>query len=162
MENAASNADEQDPAELFAAASERLIAALDDAIAPWIMRCIEGRLPQPPEAWSDDLTQAARTAAANANDLIATRLTALLARDVDAQSANPLMVIRDAVKFPTAVLDRFGGQPVRRDEFEQRAFPDDRYGLSPAGFNDIDESLQDVGLFWGAAKAHLVLTRRSH
>ena len=39
-------------------------------------------------------------------------------------------------------------------------FPDDDYDLSPATFADIDESLHEPGLVWGAAKAHVVLTRR--
>ena len=36
---------------------------------------------------------------------------------------------------------------------------DDVYGLAPASFADVDQSLYEPGLEWGAAKAHAHLTR---
>jgi hypothetical protein len=50
--------------------------------------------------------------------------------------------------------------PIRRSEFDRETFPDDVYGLSPATWSDIDESVHDPGLFWGAWKAKTVLDRR--
>ena len=64
------------------------------------------------------------------------------------------------MRYPTEVLRRAGVPPVARDEFAVHAFPDDDYGLTPAAFVDIDPSLQDPGVRWGAAKAHVVLSRR--
>ena len=58
------------------------------------------------------------------------------------------------------VLADAGVPPIVRDEFEERAFPDDVYGLAPASFADLDPALREPGLVWGAAKAHVVLARR--
>jgi hypothetical protein len=49
---------------------------------------------------------------------------------------------------------------VARDEFSERNFPDDTYDLTPASFADVDPSLHEPGLEWGAAKAHVHLARR--
>jgi hypothetical protein len=57
------------------------------------------------------------------------------------------------VKYPTAVLRQAGVPPVDRDRFRQEAFPDDFYDLSPASWSDIDPSLTEPGINWGAAKA---------
>jgi hypothetical protein len=84
----------------------------------------------------------------------------LLALDVDEQRVNPLALVRRAVSYPTAVLRDAGVPPVVRDEFDERAFPDDVYGLAPAAFADIDPALHEPGLLWGAAKAHAHLARR--
>jgi hypothetical protein len=48
---------------------------------------------------------------------------------------------------------------VRRDEFDERADPDDVYALAPAAFADVDESLTGPGIAWGAAKAHVHMAR---
>ena len=75
--------------------------------------------------------------------------------DVDAQTVTPLQVLRASVRFPTEVLVDLGVEPPRRDDFDRRTFPEDLYGLGPAGFSDVDPSLRDPGLAWGAAKAHV-------
>jgi hypothetical protein len=84
----------------------------------------------------------------------------LLAQDPDAQRANPLAIVRRAVARPTEVLRAAGVPPVRRDPHAERLFPDDDYDLSPGAFADVDPSLHEPGLVWGAAKAHVVLARR--
>jgi hypothetical protein len=58
------------------------------------------------------------------------------------------------------VLDELGVGPPDRDEFARRNFPEDRYDLTPASFADVDPTLHEPGLVWGAAKAHVVLQRR--
>lgn len=98
--------------------------------------------------------------AATAAPEILGRLNALLALDADAQSTNPLSVLRWGVRFPTEVLTAHVIPPIRRDDFAVRAFPSDAYGLSPATWADVDEALQEPGLIWGAWKAKTVLTRR--
>src|SRR5918998_1467217 len=65
-----------------------------------------------------------------------------------------------AVDDATAVLRAAGARPVPRDEFSERSFPDYVYDLSPATFADVDPSLHEPGLLWGAAKAHVHLARR--
>jgi hypothetical protein len=86
-------------------------------------------------------------------------LRRLLAADIDEQWTNPLAILRGAVRYPAEVLRRAGVPPIVRDEFDERHFPDDDYGLVPRAFADVDPSLADVGLAWGAAKAHAHLTR---
>jgi hypothetical protein len=64
--------------------------------------------------------------------------------------------VRSAVREPTAVLEDIGVPSVVRDEFEERSFPDDRYGLAPRAFADLDETLGPLQLVWGLAKAALL------
>jgi hypothetical protein len=71
-----------------------------------------------------------------------------------------LQVLRNAVAFPTRVLHEFGVPTVTRDEMDSRMMPDDGFGLSPAHWTDVHESLLEPGVIWGAAKAHRVLQRR--
>jgi hypothetical protein len=80
--------------------------------------------------------------------------------DIDDQRVGPLELVRGAVRFPTAVLLDLGVSPVRRDESAVAMFPDDIYDLIPGSFGDLDPSLQETGLVWGAAKAHVFLARR--
>ena len=64
-----------------------------------------------------------------------------------------MALVRAAVRYPSEVLASAGVPPVERDEFAQRAFPEDRYDLSPATFADLDPALVNLGIEWGAAKA---------
>ena len=97
---------------------------------------------------------------AAAHALVMSQLVALLETDVDQQRSNPLSVLRNAVEHPTRVLAAAEIPPVRRDDFAVRAFPDDVYGLSPATWADIHESLLEPGVIWGAWKAKTMLDRR--
>ncbi len=80
--------------------------------------------------------------------------------DIEDQRTTPLELLRTGVIYPTQVLSALGVPPVARDEFTERAFRDDVYGLSPASFAEVDESLREPGLRWGAAKAFVHLARR--
>jgi hypothetical protein len=102
----------------------------------------------------------AERAGAEAAAEVGPRVRALLATDVDAQTTNPLSVVRSATRYPTEVLRRAGVAPVERDHTAQRQFPDDDYDLTPASFADLDPDLHEPGLIWGAAKAHVHLARR--
>ena len=81
------------------------------------------------------------------------RLRDLLSADVDEQRTTPLAILRDAVRYPAAVLRSAGVPPVERDAFAEQRFPDDVYNLTPATFADVDPALAESGLAWGAAKA---------
>jgi hypothetical protein len=109
-------------------------------------------------------TGATRAAAAEAGRRAVAEVGAavrdLLATDVDQQRANPLAVLRSAVRYPAEVLAAAGVPPVVRSPFDEEAFPTDVYGLTPATWSDIDPDLHERGLVWGAAKAHVVLQRR--
>ena len=137
--------------------AEQLAAAVDLVVEAWVARSIR-RLAGAAGLEPSDTEVAA--AAADAARFVHDELRTFLALDVDDQRTNPLAVLRASVRYPTAVLVRLGVPAVRRDDFEVRAFPDDLYRLSPATWSDIDASLQEPGIIWGAWKAKTVLDRR--
>ena len=121
-----------------------LAAAVTDALPAWVERCVARY------AVGLDASSAGEAAAAD----IGPRLTALLTADVDDQRANPLALVREAVRYPTEVLRAAGVEPpARRQGFDADHFPDDVYGFVPMTWRDIDESLHEPGLVWGALKA---------
>ena len=139
----------------------RISADRIEAVLPgWVERSVERLVAAHAGSVSDGTAAAAAEAGRHAAVEVGAAVRALLATDVDEQRTNPLAVLRSAVRYPTEVLAAAGVPPVRRDEFDERAFPDDVYGLAPATWSDIDAGLQEPGIVWGAAKAHVVLTRR--
>lgn len=139
---------------------ERLADGVAVALPGWVERSVE-RLAV---AWAGrldpEVAEAARAAGAEARTEVAPRVRALLALDLDEQRTNPLALVRQAVRFPTAVLREAGVPPVERDEVAERQLPDDPYDLTPTSFADLDPALHEPGLEWGAAKAHVHLARR--
>jgi hypothetical protein len=122
------------------------------ALPGWVQRCVRSRA----SGLEVEAAEAGRRAAREVGE----RLRVLLAADIDEQRTNPLSVLRGAVVYPTEVLKAAGVTPVPRDAFVERAFPDDIYNLSPASWREIDETLQEPGLIWGAWKAKQFLERR--
>lgn len=150
-----------DDAAALARYSEALSDAVEAALPRWLTRVVaqrwrEWRLEEPPP----EVIAAATAAGARVQAELGAALRALLATDVDAQTTNPLALIRRAVPDATAVLAEHGVPPVRRDAHAVRLFPDDVYDLTPASFADLDEAVHEPGLVWGAAKAHIILRRR--
>ena len=140
-----------DPA--VAARAQALAQAIDAVLPAWVERSV-ARLLVAHAGDADPATMAeARAAGQAARAELGPRLHALLEADVDAQRGNPLALLRQAVAYPTAVLRRAGVPPVVRDDFAETHFPDDVYDLAPASFADVDPSLHEPGLEWGAAKA---------
>jgi hypothetical protein len=137
-----------------------LADAVAAALPGWVERAVVNVLMSRRGAVTEAERASAATAGALAGSEVGERLRALLRTDVDQQSTNPLALLRGAVRYPTEVLAAAGVAPVRRDEFKQRAFPDDVYDLVPATWVDIDESLLEPGLVWGAWKAKVILDRR--
>ena len=138
-----------------------LADAVDAALGPWVWRCVEFRCAGAGHSLADDERALTAAAAERCTIEVGGRVRELLMRDIDEQSGTPLTILRDAVRYPTEVLDRIGVTAVVRDDFARRAFPDDRYDLTPASFAEIDESLHEPGLAWGAAKAFVHRRRRS-
>ena len=139
---------------------ERLADSVEAALPGWVERVVAGRVadwnaPVPP-----DTAERAAEAGRRARDDVAPRLRQLLASDVDDQRSTPLSLVRQAVPYATEVLARAGVPPVVRDEVAERVFPDDDYDLVPATLGDVHPDLVEPGLVWGAAKAHVVLSRR--
>jgi len=142
--------------------SELLASAVDDAIGPWVERAVARIMVAyagevPPAVAADG-----RRAAAEATVAVGVEMRRLVALDVEQQPTNPLSILRAAVRYPTNVLRRAGVPPVVRDEFRERAFPDDDYDLAPASWRDVDEALHEPGIIWGAWKAKTVLDRHRH
>ena len=149
-----------DDDEALAGYATALADGIEAALGPWVRRSITVIA----EAWesglADQLAAPAATAADAAAADIVPRVRALLSTDVDAQRTGPLAVVREAVRYPTEVLRDAGVPAIERDPFVIQAFPEDDYGLVPAAFADLDPRLQEPGMVWGAAKAHVVLARR--
>jgi hypothetical protein len=129
----------------------RLAEGIVDALPAWSARAVARFRP--------DLGAAGEAAGREAAAELGPTLRALLAADVDEQRANPLAVARRAVAWPTKVLRDAGVPPVHRDDHQRTHFPDDDYDLTPMSFADLDESLQEPGILWGAIKARTHLLR---
>lgn len=141
--------------------AEMLADAVEAALPGWVERSVERvhieRTARRPPA---DVRAAAARAGAEATAEVAPRVRALLVLDIDEQRTGPLALIRSAVPYPTRVLGEAGVVPAERDPFAVDRFPDDVYDLAPATFADLDPDLHEIGIVWGAAKAHVHLARR--
>ena len=105
--------------------------------------------------------ESAKAGAAAAGRVVA-ELRALFALDPEQQRATPLEIVRSAYREPTAVLEAADVPPVVRDEFDERAWPDDAYGLVPRTLGDLgDPDLAPLHLAWGMAKAAVIRARRA-
>ena len=137
-----------------------LADGIERALPGWVERCVldvAAAAGTPPDAaLRSEAAAAGRRAAAE----IGPRVRALLGSDVDEQRTTPLALVRQAVRYPTSVLRAAGVPPRPRDPFVVSRFPDDVYDLSPASFADLDPSLHELGMAWGAAKAFV--HRRRH
>ena len=150
---------EEDPDAVLAAAGAALADAVEAAVPRWVERSVRDLLVAFGGAAGPAALERACEAGREAADEVVPELRRLLATDVDRQWANPLALVRRAVSFPTAVLAAKGVPPVVRDEYDEAHFPDDVYGLTPRTFTDVDPSLGDVALVWGAAKARASMVR---
>jgi hypothetical protein len=137
-----------------------LADGIESALPGWTLRCVTTRWREAGRSDDDAVVRRARQAGERCGDEVAPKIRELLLTDLDDQTTTPLALLRSAVRYPTQVLADAGVPPVDRDEFAVRSFPDDRYGLAPATFADLDESIAEAGLMWGAAKAHVHLARR--
>jgi len=133
-----------------------LAAAIEAALPGWVVHQVRRFAP----VFDSTTQEAARAAGVAAAADVSVRLRALLAQDVDEQRTNPLSVLRGAARYPTAVLVAAGATPPRRDEFDERAFPHDVFGLGPVTWRDLGDDVHEAGIVWGAWKAKTVLDRR--
>lgn len=144
-------------------AAASLLNSLDLHLVAWIERVASSRLP---DEWSPQqraaLEPAIREVAEATRGEIVATLRDLFSLDVDDQRAGPLAILRSGVGPANRLLAASGVPPIDRDPVTASMFPDDLYGLGPANFDDIDPSLHDAGLIWGAAKAHVMLIRHQH
>jgi hypothetical protein len=136
-----------------------LADAVEAALPAWVERSVAriaggffGRV-------DPEVMAAAAEAGRRARQDVGPRVRALLEADIDEQRTTPLSLLRGAVRYPTGVLRAAGVPPAERDQAQARLFPDDVYDLAPATFADVDPSLTEVGMAWGAAKAFVHLQR---
>ena len=134
-----------------------LADAIDDVLPAWVERCVRSRLTSVPR----DVAAAAREAGQRARTEVGAAVRELLERDIDDQKGNPLALLRAAVRYPTEVLLAAGAPAVERDKFSRERFPDDDYDLTPANWADLDPSLTELGIAWGAATAFVHKQRHS-
>jgi hypothetical protein len=142
---------------------ETIVSGVERSLPAWVI----GQVRRIVDAWDRlDPTEraqtenAARAAGTAASMRVTSELRALMALDPAEQRATPLEIVRSATREPTAVLHAAGIPGVVRDEFDERAFPDDLYGLVPNTLGDLgDETLAPLHLAWGLAKAAVLRAR---
>jgi hypothetical protein len=138
---------------------EQMVVRVERLLPGWLER----RAQQVASAWGvTDADERLRDAAVLAAARVTSELRALVAAHPIDQRVTPLEVVRSAHREPTRVLADLGVAPIVRDRFEERAQPDDRYGLTPRSFADLgDDELVALHLAWGAAKAAAVVVAHS-
>lgn len=140
--------------------AQRLLDVIVAAVPTWIDESVRKLVRRHSGVVSEDVAANIVLAGKEAQQFVTVHLTDLLATDVDAQSSNPLQILRDAARFPTRVLQEAGVPAPQRDHFDEQINPDDVYGLGPYTWRDLGEDAHDAGIEWGAWKAATVLSRR--
>ena len=141
-------------------AGDAILVGVTAALPAWFENRVAyvadawGRLDEPARA---SLDAAARDAATATTARVTDALRALLATEAAAQRTTPLEIVRTAAVDVAAVLGAAGIPPVERDAFDERAFPDDAYGVTPTSLSDLgDDDLGPLQLVWGLAKARVL------
>jgi hypothetical protein len=145
-------------------AGAAIVAGVERNVPGWTRAQVNRLL----EAWGKapaDTQAVAQSRAADAGAKSARRIVAelrsLFALDPERQAATPLEIVRTVYREPTEVLTAAGVPPIVRDEFDERAWPDDVYGLVPHTLGDLgDPELAPLHLAWGMAKATVIRARR--
>lgn len=130
-----------------------LADAIAAAIPGWVTGAVERVMASRSLAMTAETRRAAAAAGSRAQAEAGAAIRGLLEADIDEQRSTPLTLLRQAVRYPTRVLQEARVPPAARDRFAERAFPDDVYDLTPASLADVDPALTDPGIAWGAAKA---------
>jgi hypothetical protein len=149
---------------LLQEASDAIVDGVERELPGWVERSVTFIL----DAWDRspaDVRARAERDAVDAGSAATARVVAelrgLFALDPEEQRSTPLEIVRRAYREPTAVLAAAGVPTVERDDFAERAWPDDRYGLVVHGLGDLgDADLAPLQMAWGLAKAKVVRARR--
>ena len=157
--------DEQRGRALLHEASDAIVVGVERELGGWVERSVARIL----DAWDrsspDERARAERDAVdagTAATVRVVGELHTLFALDPEEQRSTPLEIVRRAYREPTAVLEVAGIPPVERDEFAERAWPDDTYGLVVHGLGDLgDPELAPFQMAWGLAKAKVLRARRA-
>jgi hypothetical protein len=148
---------------LLAETGDAIVAGVEREVAGWVRRGVArildawDRLDVPARERADADAAAAGVAA---TERVVAELRALFALDPAEQWATPLQIVRTGYREPTALLEQVGVSPVVRDEFDERSWPDDVYGLVPHTLGDLgDPDLGPLHLAWGMAKTTILRAR---
>jgi hypothetical protein len=147
---------------------EETAAAIVAGVEAWVPRWVQAQVTRLLDAWgraAPDVRAEAETQAVASGETAARRVAAalrdLFATEPEQQRATPLQIVRSAYYEPTRVLVAAGVPPVVRDEFDERSWPDDVYGLAPRTLGDLgDPELGPLHLAWGMAKATVIRAHR--
>jgi hypothetical protein len=131
------------------ALADDICAVLPTWVTTSVHRVISAWVGEVPTAVGEAAEGAAEEALADTGE----QIRRLLGCDIDDQRTTPMALLRGAVRYPTTVLRAAGVPPVERDRFAESTFPDDDYDLTPSNWSDVDPSLAEPGIAWGAAKA---------
>ena len=142
-----------DPGTQLAEYAQALAEGIEAALPAWVVRCVERVVVAWSGSFPEKIAAASQVVGVTAAADVGAELRRLLATDIDEQWTTPLDLVRSAVRYPTALLAELGVPLVERDEFLVRRFPQDVYALAPAALADLDPSLAEIGIVWGAAKA---------
>lgn len=148
---------------LMAETGTAIVAGVARGAPAWVVDCVTRRLDEWGRAGEDARRRAidaAPGAGTRAAERVVTELQVLLETDPGAQRSTPLEVVRTLVREPTELLVTVGVPPIVRDAFDERAWPQDRYGLVPRTLGDLgDPDLAPLHLAWGMAKAAVLRAR---
>jgi hypothetical protein len=148
---------------MLADASVAIRSGVAREVPGWVVREVTRIL----DAWgrADAGTRARALADADAAGAVAAtrvgeELDELLAADPAEQRSTPLEVVRSIYREPTTILRAAGVPAIVRDDFDERAWPGDVYGLVPRTLGDLgDDDLAPLLLVWGTAKARVLRAR---
>lgn len=143
----------ENPPQALTDRAQALADGVEVVLDKWVVRCVVDLMTAWRGSVDPEVAAAAEEAGQRCRVEVGSEVRTLLLADIDAQRATPLTILRRAVSYPTAVLADAGVPHVVRDQFAERVFPDDVYGLAPASLADVDPSLGELGIAWGAAKA---------
>ena len=124
----------------LAQASDAIVEGVERELPGWVQRQVAfildawGRLEVSKRAAAE---RAAHEAGGEATERVVDGLRELFASIRRGIAATPLEIVRSAYREPTAVLEAAAIPPVERDAFDERAWPDDRYGLVPHTLGDL-------------------------
>ncbi len=141
--------------------SDVLADRLSEALSSWLtdialQRVVESGLPV-----DETLRRRISDRACVTCDELGPWVRSVITADVDLSAGSPLAVLRDGVGPMNSLLREIGLPPPGRDRTAMAMFPGDTYDLGPASFTDIHPDLQDAGIAWGAARAHVHLHRHA-
>jgi hypothetical protein len=144
-------------------AGARIVAGVEQLAGPWVERAVVtildawGRLDE--DAYAAAVT-AAHEAGGQASERVAAELRRFFAQDAAEQRTTPLVIVRSLRHEATTVLQTAGVPEVARDPYEERAFPDDLYGIVPRDVAALgDDELGIALLAWGMGKAAVLGAR---